>query len=253
MRRIKMVGAAGALVSSALVGGTMISAALAAPATTPTTSTVDAHAALGDAYTQTFLDTLASQLGVDTSDLGPAALAAANAAIDAAAGAGDLTTAQADEMKANLARLSDPASILLGRGALAGGPGHGPRIGLMDAADAAATALGMDTSDLIGQLRDGTSLNEVAVAQGVSYSTVVSAVTDAVSADLASAVSDGRITQDRADQISSALETWLNQGGQPADAGFGFWLGLGLGHRGHHGPMGDWNGSSSSSDTGTSS
>ena len=81
---------------------------------------------------------------------------------------------------------------------------------------------------------------------------MVSAVTDAVSADLATAVSDGRITQDQSDQISSDLQTWLNQGGQPedADGAFGFGLG-GPGHHGPNGPMGDW--SSSSSDSGTSS
>ena len=233
MNRIKMMGAAGALVVSSLVGGTMISAALAASASTTTATGAVANPGFSDTYRSTYLDTLASELGVDRADLGPAALTAANAAIDAAASAGDITADRATELKAELAGLDDPASILVGHGAFGGGPGHGgPGIAKGNAVDAAAIALGIGSSDLIDQLRGGSSLTEIAAAQKVGYPSVVSAVTDAVASDLATAVADGRITQDRSDQIQSDLATWLDAGGQPGEGGF---LGRGMGH----GPRGE--------------
>ena len=237
MNRIKMMGAAGALVVSSLVGGTMISAALAAPATPTTPNGVATNSGVSDAYLETYLDTLASELGVDRADLGPAALTAANAAIDAAASAGDITANRATELKAELAALDDPASILVGHRASGRGPGHGgPRMAGGNAVDAAATALGIDASDLVDQLRGGSSLTEIANAQEVGYPSVVSAVTDAIAGDLASAVADGRVTQDRSDQIQSELATWLDAEGQPGEAGF-FGHGMGHGPRGE-GPMG---------------
>jgi hypothetical protein len=125
MKRINMMGAAGDIVGSALTGGTTVSAALAAPATTSTSSSAVAHLSVGDAYLETYLEPLASELGVDRADLGPAALAAANAAIDAAATAGYITADLATELKADPAARDDPVTILVGRGALGGGPEHG--------------------------------------------------------------------------------------------------------------------------------
>jgi hypothetical protein len=232
MKRIKMLGAAGALVATALIGGTLFSSVLAAPASTDTTTVVSAHQGLGDAYLDTYLDALASELGVDRADLGAAALAAANAAIDAAEEAGDITADRATELRDELAALGDPESLLYVRGGF-GGPGHGgPGFGVGGAVDAAAGAIGIDESDLISQLRDGSSLMEIATAADATYSDVVSAVTDAVSSNLETAVSDGRITQDGADQVSSDLQTWLDAGGQ-ADA-----IPFGIDHDGGRGPRG---------------
>ncbi len=243
MKRFKMVGAAGALVAAALVGGTLFSSVLAAPTANDTTTVLAANG-FGSDYMDTYLDALASELGVDRAALGPAAVSAANAAIDAAEAAGDITADRATELRDQLAAIDDPETLLYGRGVFGGGPGHGPGNGpggpggpgmggaLHGGLDAAATALDMDASDLVGQLRDGSSLMDVAAAQEVDYSTVVSAITDAVSTDLTTDVSDGRITQDRADQVSSDLQTWLDAGGQ-ADA-----IPFGIGHDGGMGPRG---------------
>ena len=235
MRRIKTLGVAGALVGSALIGGTLISSALAAP-TTSSTSTVIANLGVSDAYLDTYLDTLASELGVDRAGLGPAALKAAEAAIDAAVSAGDIDADRAAGLKAKLEALDDPASILAGRGMFGGhGPGGpgGHGFGTGDALDAAATALGIDANNLVDQMRGGSSLSEIASTQKVDYAVVVSAVTDAVTTDLDAAVADGRITQDQADERLAALQTWLDDGGQPVEAG-------GFGHGfGGHGPRDD--------------
>jgi len=59
MRTAKLLGAGGALIVAALVGGTLIGSALAQSSPNPAPST-----AKGAAYCQTFLDTFAAKLGV---------------------------------------------------------------------------------------------------------------------------------------------------------------------------------------------
>ena len=233
MRLFKTIGGIGALVGAALIGGTLISSTLAASRADPTTSTATVPGTGGkiidEAYLDTYLDTLASELGVDRSALGPAALAAANAAIDAAVTAGDLDEARATALKERLAGLDDPASLLVrgfGHGPGDKGPGGHIAVGIGEAADAAATALGIDRAALIEALRDGTTLEELATEKGVAYDTVKQAVLDVVNAKLDDAVADEDLTQERADEILARVTDWLDDGGEPG-AGF-----FGGGHRG---------------------
>jgi hypothetical protein len=118
---LKLLGGAAALITAALLGGTLIGSVLAA---TPGDSGSSAPVvAFGDeetdaaAYCQTFLDTFASELGVETDELAPAAKAAAIAAVNAAG------LANAASSAASIFALSTPA----GQGALsAASPmGHG--------------------------------------------------------------------------------------------------------------------------------
>lgn len=262
MRRLKTVGAAGALVGSALVGGTLISAALAAPSSSPGASTTLSVGDLGNlgvdnTYSDTYLDTLAKELGVDRADLGPAAVAAARAAIDAAEAAGDIDADRADALRSRLGELENPERMLLGHPFLLGGPGNGPGRGIRifglgdgSVVDAATSTLGIDRDALVRALRDGTSLEDLAAKQGVAYGTVKTAITDAASTELATAVDDGHLTQDQADAILQRLGTWLDNGGQPGD-GFGFGFGMHRGMRG--GPWGGapHEGSGSSTDGGS--
>ncbi|MGH2482850.1 MAG: hypothetical protein ACRDE9_00160, partial [Candidatus Limnocylindria bacterium] len=97
---LKLLGGAAALITAALVGGTLIGSVLAAPSGSPASS--------GDAvslgtdetgeYCQVFLDTFAEELGVSTDELAPAAKAAAIAAINQAVENGDLTQDVADRL-----------------------------------------------------------------------------------------------------------------------------------------------------------
>lgn len=227
MRTLKTVGLAGALVAAALIGGTLMSAVFAAdpspsggttePAADP--SAKRAGIAAGK-YSDAFLDKLASELGVERSALGPATLAASNAAIDAAVAAGDLTADRAAKLKERLGQLDDPA-VLLARP----GFGHGPRghdgrghhrafrLGLADAADAAATALKLDKAALLQAVRDGKSLKEIAADQSVDYATVSNAILEVVKTHLADQVADEDLTQARADDILAKVTAWLAAGG----------------------------------------
>lgn len=228
MRTLKTVGLAGALVAAALVGGTLISAVFAADPSPSAGTTTDPSAdpsakprLIDSEYADAFLDKLAAELGVDRSALGPATLAATNAAIDAAVAAGDIDAEDAATLKERLADLEDPAVLLVRPGFAHGprdhhGPGRGVKfgLGLADAVDAAADALKLDKAALIEAARDGKSLKEIAADQGVDYTTVSNAILAVVKTHLADEVADEDLTQARADDILERVSEWLEAGGE---------------------------------------
>jgi hypothetical protein len=97
VKNMKTLGIAGGLVAAALVGGTLISAALAAPSS-PNSSASGTDLADGQ-YCETWQKAFADALGVSVDDLLPAAKAASIAAIDAAVAAGDLSEERATALK----------------------------------------------------------------------------------------------------------------------------------------------------------
>lgn len=231
----KLLGGAGVLIATALVGGTLIGSALAAPeGSDTTTSATDLHGPwlAGDGeYCEAFLDTFASELGVSRDDLLPAGKAAAIAAIDAAVEAGDLEEDRAATMKERIDELDEAGcgmgfGLGFGRG-LAIGEAHG--LMRSDVLEAAAEALSLESSELIDRLADDVSLEEVAEAEGVDYEEVKTAVLDAVRADLDAAVAEG-LDQERADSMLERISTWLDEGGERGIGRFGGTMGPG--HRG---------------------
>lgn len=230
MQLIKGLGMAGALILSAIVGGTLIGSALAVDEET------GGDAAAGT-YCQTFMDTFTAELGVTSEALVSAGKAAANAAIDAAVAAGDLDEDRAAELREKVEAYDGTGCGLFGHGFVRGF-GHGVARGFLggDVFEAAADALGIESSELIGRLRDADSLEALAGDEGVSYDEVKASVLAAVQADLDAAVGEG-LDQDRADAIIERLTTWLDEGGQldrfghgrfgPGRGGFGPWGGNG--------------------------
>jgi polyhydroxyalkanoate synthesis regulator phasin len=119
---------------------------------------------------------------------------------------GSLTQEQADEV----------ATTLGEAGLGAGHGGHGA--GRPDLA-AAATALGMTADELATALQaDGASLATVAGQQGVAVDTLVAALRDAEEARIAQAVTDGRITQEQADQRLADLTARITERVNATDA-----------------------------------
>ena len=213
MKNVKTLGIAGGLVAAALVGGTLISAALAAPSS-PGSSASGADLADGE-YCQTWQEAFAKELGVSVDDLLPAAKAASIAAIDAAVAAGDLTEERATALKekvnaaeGNGCRFFGHPFAGIGHG---GGKAHfgGPLLSV------AAEALGIDPGELMQSLRNGDSLQDVATAQGKDYATVKQAIHDAVKTKLDAAVASG-LDQARADEMLSKLDEALASGNFPA-------------------------------------
>jgi hypothetical protein len=225
MQIAKLLGGAGLLIVTALVGGTLIGGVLAAPGTTTdgTDTTVDLHGPLGDGeYCEVFLDAFAAELGVSTEDLLPAGKTAAIAAIEAAVEAGDLDEDRAAAMTERIENLEDAGcgfgfGLGFGRG-LAVGAAHG-FMGA-DVVEAAAGALGLGSDELISRMADGASLQEIATDQGVDYAAVKSTVIAAVEADLDAAVAEG-LGQERADAMLDRIQTWLDEGGEGRIGRFG--------------------------------
>ncbi len=77
--------------------------------------------------------------------------------------------------------------------------------------DSAASAIGISSSDLTTALRNGESVAQVASDHGVSLDKVKAGVLNAEQTQLAQAVSDERITQAQADQLSQNLSSRIDQ------------------------------------------
>jgi uncharacterized protein YidB (DUF937 family) len=210
MKTLKSFGLAGGLVAAALVGGTLISAVAAAPASpSGTTTTVDAEEVDAAAYCQTWKDAFAGELGVSVDDLVPAAKAATIAAIDAAVANGDLPEDIASRMKEQIENADGDGCRLLGAGFHAWGR-HAARADFrLDWVSAASEALDIEPGELTSALRDGDSLRQIAQDQGVDYEAVSQAILDAAEADLDALVEAGRITQERADERLERLDQAL--------------------------------------------
>ena len=215
MRYAKVLGAAGALITAALVGGTLIGSTLAVGE-----EDGDSHRADAAAYCDTFMDTLASELSTTRDGLVTAGQTAANAAIDAAVAAGDITEERATRMRERVAAADGEGCAWFGRGGFGGGghgprgPGHGGGVIRGEALEAAADALGLEASDLPTAIRDAGSLEALATAENVAYDDVKAAVLAAVQTNLDAAVATGDITQERADSILEKTTTWLDEGGE---------------------------------------
>lgn len=114
---------------------------------------------------------------------------------------GTLTQSQADKVATTL----DTKLPKGGPGGHEGPGGRLGRLGMHQAQDAAAKALGLTTDKLHAALEGGKSLADVAKAQKVSVATLVKAMVKAIEADLATAVENGRMTQAQADTMKASL------------------------------------------------
>ena len=205
MQLIKALGFAGALVLAAIVGGTVIGSALATEETDATRATSE--------YCDVFMESMASELGVTREALVAAGQLAAGSALDAAVAAGDVSEERATEIRERIADADGEGCRWFGHGF---GRGHGPGMarGFLrgDVFEAAADALGIESSDLIDELRDAESLEALAEEHGVPY--------DEVKASVLAAVEEG-MNQERADLMIERLTTWLDGGGQLDGGRFG--------------------------------
>ena len=122
------------------------------------------------------------------------------------------------------------------------GPGgFGPReLHSQAALEAAAKALGMAADELSAQLWGGKTLSDIAAAKGVDIATVKAAVEAAQIAEtktaIDQAVTDGTMTQAKADWLIEGLDKGYWGAGAEGDFGFG----MGPGHGGPRGggPLG---------------
>jgi hypothetical protein len=127
---------------------------------------------------------------------------------------GTITQAQADKVADTLARsdLGGP-----------GGPGgHGPGRGAGRLSpEATAKVLGITVDELRSAQESGKTLAQIAEANGVSKSDLISGLVAAAKAQLAAEVKAGRITQAQADELAADLTDRITERVDRAGHGFG--------------------------------
>jgi hypothetical protein len=168
-------------------------------------------ASQSDSSGSSFLDGVARHLGISSQELVDATRAAAIDQVDQALKDGRLTQEQADALKERIESADIPA--FLGPGLF--GPGHrfGPDVPggrhmflFGDKLDAAADYLGLTEAELREQLGGGSSLADVAKAQGKSVEGLEQAILKAARSSLDEAVEAGRLTKEQADAFYERLE-----------------------------------------------
>ena len=144
-----------------------------------------------DGPVATFLAKVAEKLGVSEDKLNTAVQEAQTEMIDEAVAQGRLTEEQAAQMKEGIAG----GDFLFPFGGRDGGWPAGAGI-----PEAAAQVLGMTQDQVMQELRDGSSLAELAAAHGMSTEDFQAALLTQVRSQLDAQVADGKLTQDQADQ-----------------------------------------------------
>ncbi len=151
----------------------------------------------GDGPLGTFLAKVADKLGVSEDELNAAIEEAGIETVDEALADGRITEDQADRLRE---RVDD--------GGFPFPPRHfGERhMKGRHIVDAAVEVLDISREDLIEQLKDENSLADVAEAQGMSVEEFEEALLAEVRAQLDALVSEGDLTQDRADAVFQKIE-----------------------------------------------
>jgi hypothetical protein len=120
-----------------------------------------------------------------------------------------LTQTQADKVATTLAASDIGRGGPGGHGGRGGHGGHGG--GGMRSLATAATTLGMSEADLRTALDTGKTLAAIAKEKNVSVDTLVAALVKDAQTRLAQEVTDGRLTQARADEITKDLKARITE------------------------------------------
>ena len=160
------------------------------------------HKPATQAYCERFMGYLAQGLGKSDSDLRAGLQNAAGKTIDDAVKAGDLSSAQAANLKQKLSAQSLCSADLSSLGK------HAPlRFSSYRNAylDVAAKTLGMTPKALRAALAKGTYLHQMADSKSLSQSSFTSGVIDNITPVLDARVKAGKLTKDQEQQIITRL------------------------------------------------
>jgi hypothetical protein len=196
MKRLRSRKALAILAAALVVGG---GGAAIAAAQDSSSSRIDSY-----------LDGVAEHLGVSTEELKDAMKAAAIDQVDAAVEAGRLTEEEGDALKERIESGDVPPFF----GPFLGPRLHhfpdrpfgGPPLFFEAKLSTAADYLGLSEDELQEKLNDGSSLADVAEAEGKSVDGLKQALVDAARERIEQAVEDGEVTQAEADDLLEGLE-----------------------------------------------
>jgi hypothetical protein len=144
---------------------------------------------------------------VDASKVIDALVASENKEVDAALGAGRITQAQADQMKADQRqRVTDMVNGVRPQGGPDGHGGPGMHGLAQEDLSVVAGAIGISAGDLQTALSGGQTIAAVARAHGVDAAKVISAWTASENQEIDALAKAGRITQSQADQMKAMTQ-----------------------------------------------
>ncbi len=216
--------------SSKVVAGAVAALALAGAGAALATTELSSPSARDNAI----ISNAAGQLGVAPSALANALTKAIDDELSSEVSAGQLSQAQANAIESRLSAGTAPIFGGFGGGGRYRGAG-----GFGGAVSAAATYLGLSSSQITTDLQGGKTLADIATAQGKTADGLISAIVSAEESQLQSAVSAGTLSSSQEQTIESNLQTRVSaivNGTQPAfGGGFG---GGGFGGRGGFGGFG---------------
>jgi len=158
---------------------------------------------------QAFLDDAAKQLGVTPSELSAALKGALEKRVDAAVGAGLITKAEGDRIKARIEAGDVPLFLGPGLGRGPGGFRHHDRAfehRRSAQLQAAASYLGLTVEQLHNRLENGKTLAQVAKEQGKSVEGLVQALLTEKTKALDDAVKTGKLTKADRDDLVAGLK-----------------------------------------------
>ncbi|HEX3722434.1 MAG TPA: hypothetical protein VHV31_06565 [Nitrolancea sp.] len=204
-KRIVMLVGAVAVVALLGVGGVATVFAASPPATSNGTSQ--------PTRAQQFLNRLASNLGISSDKLQQGLKQTADQSIDNAVANGKITQAQADKEKAKVDAGSGLGAFTRNFGARV----RNKIVLTMASWQDVASVLNTTPQDLKSQIQSGKTLKQIITDQNKTVDDVVNAVVAKVKTQLDTAVSNGKLTQQREDTMLSNLKTRLtnliNSGG----------------------------------------
>ena len=151
------------------------------------------------AFFQTFLEKLAANLGVDQSKLEDAVKQTELQIVDEAAQQGKMTSDQAQKIKD---RIEQGNFFPMGHF-------PGPRDGAKAAFrgnDELAQVLGMSADELKAELQQGKKITDIAQEKGLTADQLRQKLLDAKIQAIQQAVTDGKITQEKADEMINKLQ-----------------------------------------------
>jgi polyhydroxyalkanoate synthesis regulator phasin len=144
-----------------------------------------------------YRDALAGQLGISVDELTNAQTAARDKVIDDAVTAGKLTREQAEKLK------SEDLGQRWGHGF---GLSAKVRNAVISVFQTAADVVGLPADQLRERLANGESLADVAKSQNIDEATLKSDLVTALTDQINQAVTDGKLSQDRANALLDRLD-----------------------------------------------
>jgi hypothetical protein len=135
------------------------------------------------------------------------AVTAATDHINAAVADGTITQERADQLLANLeAAITRGLNGELRRDGPDGRqPGNRERRGVRNLLQAIADATGLEQREILQQARDGSTLADIITANGGTVDAVLASAIAASTEDINTAVANGRLTQEQADELIASL------------------------------------------------